>query len=363
MEKLFFIDAYAIIYRSYYAFINNPRINSKGLNTSAIMGFMNTLNEVITKEKPTHIGVAFDPGKTFRNEAFPEYKSQREETPEDIRKAVPIIKEILKAMHIPCLLVDNFEADDVIGTLATKAGEKGYETYMLTPDKDYGQLVSENVKIFRPRHGGGYETLDVKAVCEKYGITSPLQVIDILALMGDSADNFPGCPGVGPKTATTLINQFGSIEEMLARTSEIKGKLREKVESHADDIKMSKFLATIRKDVPIELDLEKLKLVDADDEKLQKLFTELEFKTLADKILKKPFTKKTPVNLEGDLFGLFANESPDEPKYASFETLETTSVDYQLIDNEEDRLRIYDFIRTLSVLTRRPLQSRRSMPN
>ena len=245
MEKLFFIDAYAIIYRSYYAFINNPRINSKGLNTSAIVGFMNTLNEVITKEKPTHIGVAFDPGKTFRNEAFPEYKSQREETPEDIRKAVPIIKEILEAMHIPCLLVDNFEADDVIGTLATKAGEKGYETYMLTPDKDYGQLVSENVKIFRPRHGGGYETLDAKAVCEKYGITSPLQVIDILALMGDSADNFPGCPGVGPKTATTLINQFGSIEEMLARTSEIKGKLREKVESHADDIKMSKFLATI----------------------------------------------------------------------------------------------------------------------
>ncbi len=351
MEKLFFIDAYAIIYRSYYAFINNPRINSKGLNTSAIVGFMNTLNEVITKEKPTHIGVAFDPGKTFRNEAFPEYKSQREETPEDIRKAVPIIKEILEAMHIPCLLVDNFEADDVIGTLATKASEKGYETYMLTPDKDYGQLVSENVKIFRPRHGGGYETLDAKAVCEKYGITSPLQVIDILALMGDSADNFPGCPGVGPKTATTLINQFGSIEEMLARTSEIKGKLREKVESHADDIKMSKFLATIRKDVPIELDLEKLKLVDADDEKLQKLFTELEFKTLADKILKKPFTKKTPVNLEGDLFGLFANESPDEPKYVSFETLETTSVDYQLIDNEEDRLRIYDFIRTFEIIS------------
>lgn len=351
MEKLFFIDAYAIIYRSYYAFINNPRINSKGLNTSAIVGFMNTLNEVITKEKPTHIGVAFDPGKTFRNEAFPEYKSQREETPEDIRKAVPIIKEILEAMHIPCLLVDNFEADDVIGTLATKAGEKGYETYMLTPDKDYGQLVSENVKIFRPRHGGGYETLDAKAVCEKYGITSPLQVIDILALMGDSADNFPGCPGVGPKTATTLINQFGSIEEMLARTSEIKGKLREKVESHADDIKMSKFLATIRKDVPIELDLEKLKLVDADDEKLQKLFTELEFKTLADKILKKPFIKKIPVNLEGDLFGLFANESPDEPKYASFETLETTSVDYQLIDNEEDRLHVYDFIRTFEIIS------------
>lgn len=351
MEKLFFIDAYAIIYRSYYAFINNPRINSKGLNTSAIVGFMNTLNEVITKEKPTHIGVAFDPGKTFRNEVFPEYKSQREETPEDIRKAVPIIKDILEAMHIPCLLVDNFEADDVIGTLATKAGEKGYETYMLTPDKDYGQLVTENVKIFRPRHGGGYETLDEKAVCEKYGITSPLQVIDILALMGDSADNFPGCPGVGPKTATTLIKQFGSIDEMLTRTSEIKGKLREKVESHADDIKTSKFLATIRKDVPIELDLDQLKLVDADEEKLEKLFAELEFKTLTEKILKKPLVKKTAVNLEGDLFGFFTDESPDDSKYASFETLETASVEYKLIDNEKDRCDFYDFIRTFEIIS------------
>jgi len=346
MDKLFFIDAYAIIYRSYYAFINNPRINSKGLNTSAIMGFMNTLNEVLNKEKPTHIGVAFDHGKTFRNDAFPEYKAQREETPEDIKKAVPIIKNILEAMHIPCLQVDNFEADDVIGTLAYKAGKQGIETYMLTPDKDYGQLVSPNVKIFRPRHGGGYETLDETAVCEKYGITTPLQVIDILALQGDSADNFPGCPGVGPKTATQLVNQFGSIEEMLERTSEIKGKLREKVENAIEDIKMSKFLATIRTDVPIELDLQKLQVCDPDEEKLLDIFTDLEFKSLADKILKKRPQKPKTVNLEGDLFGFFADESPEEQKNASFETLESGDVDYQLIETEEDRQRICDFIRT-----------------
>ncbi len=351
MEKLFFIDAYAIIYRSYYAFINNPRINSKGLNTSAIMGFMNTLNEVLTKEKPTHLGVAFDHGKTFRNEAFPEYKAQREETPEDIKKSVPIIKEILEAMHIPCLQVDNFEADDVIGTLATKAGKQGIETYMLTPDKDYGQLVAPNVKIFRPRHGGGYETLDETAVCEKYGITTPLQVIDILALQGDSADNFPGCPGVGPKTATQLINQFGSIKEMLTRTSEIKGKMREKVESHIDDINMSLFLATIRTDVPIELEMEKLKVTDPDDQKLRALFTELEFKALADKFLKKSEPKPKTVNLEGDLFGFFTPDVQDEQKYASFEALENTDFKYELIENEADRLRICDFLRTFEIVS------------
>lgn len=351
MEKLFFIDAYAIIYRSYYAFINNPRINSKGLNTSAIMGFMNTLNEVLTKEKPTHLGVAFDHGKTFRNEAFPEYKAQREETPEDIKKSVPIIKEILEAMHIPCLQVDNFEADDVIGTLATKAGKLGIETYMLTPDKDYGQLVAPNVKIFRPRHGGGYETLDETAVCEKYGITTPLQVIDILALQGDSADNFPGCPGVGPKTATQLINQFGSIKEMLTRTSEIKGKMREKVESHIDDINMSLFLATIRTDVPIELEMEKLKVTDPDDQKLRSLFTELEFKALADKFLKKSEPKSKTVNLEGDLFGFFTPEGQDEPKIDSFESLENTDFKYELIETEADRLRICDFLRTFEILS------------
>lgn len=211
MDKLFLLDAYALIYRSYYAFMKNPRINSKGLNTSCIMGFCNTLNEILTKEKPTHIGVAFDHGKTFRHEAFPAYKAQREETPEDIKLSVPIIKNILDAYHIPILQVDGFEADDVIGTLATQAGEKNVETYMLTPDKDYGQLVKDNVYMYRPRHGGGYEKLGTKEIEEKYSITSPLQVIDLLALMGDSADNFPGCPGVGEKTAINSSTSLATL--------------------------------------------------------------------------------------------------------------------------------------------------------
>lgn len=247
MDKLFLLDAYALIYRSYYAFIKNPRINSKGMNTSAIMGFCNTLHEVMTKEKPTHLGVAFDPhGPTFRNEAYKQYKAQREETPEDIRAAVPIIKDILGAMHIPVLEVAGYEADDVIGTLAKKAGEMGLDTYMLTPDKDYGQLVGGNVKMFRPRHGGGYETLDEEGVKEKYGINSPLQVIDLLGLMGDSADNIPGCPGVGEKTAVKLINQFGGITALLQRTDELKGALKKKVEENKEQIEFSKFLATIK---------------------------------------------------------------------------------------------------------------------
>jgi len=346
MEKLFLIDAYAIIYRSYYAFIKNPRINSKGLNTSAIIGFMNTLNEVLVKEKPTHIAVAFDHGKTFRNDAYPEYKAQREETPEDIRLAVPIIKQLMEAMHIPCLQADGFEADDIIGTLAIKAGSQGIETYMLTPDKDYGQLVRDNVFIYRPRHGGGYEILDEKAVCEKYGITSPLQVIDILALMGDAADNFPGCPGVGPKTATQLIAQFGTIENMLDNTQDIKGKLREKVENAVEDIRMSKFLATIRTDVPVDLDLEDMTTKDPDDDKLASLFAELEFKTLADKILKKPEPTQKNANLQPDLFGLFPTEYAGDENKSSFETLENTPHDYQLIDNEAGMTKIYDFLRT-----------------
>ena len=289
MDKLFLFDAYALIYRAYYAFIKNPRINSKGLNTSAVMGFVNTLQEIINKEHPTHIGVAFDHGKTFRNEAFPEYKAQREETPEDIKRSVPIIKQLLEAWHIPCLQVDGFEADDVIGTLAMKSGISGIETYMLTPDKDYGQLVRENVFQFRPRHGGGYEKMGPAEVCAKYGIESTDQVIDLLALMGDSADNFPGCPGVGEKTAVKLITEFGSIDNLLLHSDQIKGKLREKVESHVDDIRMSKFLATIRTDVPIELDMDSLLLRDPDEEKLRALFNELEFRTLADKILPRNF--------------------------------------------------------------------------
>ena len=351
MDRLFLLDAYALIYRSYYAFLKNPRINSKGLNTSAIMGFVNTLNEVITKEQPTYMAVAFDHGKTFRHKAFPAYKAQREETPEDIRASVPIIKDILEAYHIPVLQADGFEADDVIGTLATAAGREGIETYMLTADKDYGQLVGGNVYIYRPRHGGGYDTLGESEVTQKYGIATTAQVIDLLALMGDSADNFPGCPGVGEKTAAKLITQFGSIDNMLAHTDEIKGKLREKVEGAVDDIRMSRFLATIRTDVPIALDLEKMKMTSPDEEQLEKIFQELEFRALTDKIIKK--VKNTPKNddLQLDLFGEFAAESQGEPKNASILGLKETPHDYQLIESEEEARKIRDYFLTKEILS------------
>ena len=352
MQKLFLLDAYALIYRSYYAFIKNPRINSKGLNTSAIMGFLNTLNEVLTKEKPTHIGVAFDPhGPTFRSEAFPAYKAQREETPEDIRKAVPIIKDLLKAYRIPILQVDGFEADDVIGTLAEKAGSIGVETYMLTPDKDYGQLVRDNVFIYRPRHGGGYETMGPKEVCAKYNIPSPMAVIDLLALMGDSADNFPGCPGVGEKTAAKLIDEFGSIEQLLARSSEIKGKLREKVEQHVEDIKMSYFLATIKTDVPIELDMESLKLVEPNENELGKLLIELEMKSFADRVLKKDKKPQKVVNQQLDLFAEFAADGQATSENSSFETVKTTPHNYKLVENQEDLKKLCDYFLTNKILS------------
>ena len=350
MNKLFLLDAYALIYRAYYAFIKNPRINSKGMNTSAVMGFVNTLNEILTKEQPTHIGVAFDHGKTFRDEAFPSYKAQREETPEDIRASVPIIKQIIKAMHIPVLQVDGFEADDVIGTLATKAGKAGITTYMLTPDKDYGQLVSDNVFMFRPRHGGGYETMGPSEVCEKYNLSSTSQVIDLLALMGDSADNFPGCPGVGPKTAAKLIAEFGSIDNMLANSSKIKGKLREKVESAVDDIRMSKFLATIRTDVPIDLNLDELKIEEPDFTKLAEIFTELEFKSLLDKFIKKPQPQPKVANMQLDLFAENPTNDAVSTEFSSFESLKTTPHEYKLIDTEEDARKLFDFFITKQIL-------------
>ena len=351
MNKLFLIDAYALIYRSYYALIKNPRINSKGFNTSAVMGFVNTLNEIMTKEQPTHIAVAFDHGKTFRDEAFPQYKAQREETPEDIRRSVPVIKDIIAAMHIPAVQADGFEADDVIGTLATKAGAEGVETYMLTPDKDYGQLVRDNVFIFRPRHGGGYEKMGPAEVCAKYAIDSPLRVIDLLALMGDSADNFPGCPGVGEKTAAKLIDQFGDVENMLSHTADIKGKLREKVEAAVDDIRISKFLATIRTDVPIELDLDSMKLAEPDEQKLREIFNELEFKTLADKLLNKSKNKQKSANQQLDFFAEFPTDEPEDSKFASFEALQTAPHEYQLIENEEDARKILDFFLTKKILS------------
>ena len=358
MDKLFLIDAYALIYRSYYAFINNPRINSKGLNTSAVMGFCNTLNEVLTKEQPSHIGVAFDHGLTFRNEAFPQYKAQREETPEDIKLSVPIIKDILTAYHIPVLQVDGFEADDVIGTLALKAGQQGVDTYMLTPDKDYAQLVRSNVYMYRPRHGGGYETMGPDEVNQKYNISSPLQVIDLLALMGDSADNFPGCPGVGEKTASKLINEFGTVEQLLENTAQLKGKMREKVEAAVEDIKMSKFLATIRTDVPVELDLEQLRLKEPDATKLQEIFTELEFKSFATRLLNNAEKPKKVENRQLSLFDEPAMAEADNNLFeaqsaasANRQTLETTPHEYHLVQTEADMQALVTLLSTADVIS------------
>ena len=352
MDKLILIDAYALIYRSYYAFIKNPRINSKGQNTSAIIGFCNTLNEVLQKEQPTHVGVAFDPhGPTFRSEAFPAYKAQRDATPEDIHMAVPVIKRILAAWHIPVLQVDGFEADDIIGTLAKKADSIGIKCYMLTPDKDYGQLVTQLANIYRPRHGGGYEIMGPKEVCEKYGISSPTQVIDLLALMGDSADNFPGCPGIGEKTAAKLIGEFGSVDQLLSRTDELKGATQKKITEHVDDIRMSQFLATIRTDVPIELDMESLKLNEPDTEELTKIYTELEFKQLIDRLLKKTQKTVTPANAQLDLFAEFPADRAELPENVSFDTLKTVAHNYQLVENEEELLKLYDYFRTKQILS------------
>ena len=333
MDKLFLLDAYALIYRAYYAFIKNPRINSKGMNTSAVMGFCNTLHEVLSKEKPQYIGVAFDPhGPTFRSEAYAEYKAQREETPEDIRRSVPIIKEVLAAMRIPVLEAEGFEADDVIGTLAMKAGKAGVKTYMLTPDKDYGQLVGGNVVMFRPRHGGGYETLDEDGVCQKYGLASTAQVVDLLGLMGDSADNIPGCPGVGEKTAVKLLAQFGSVDALLQRTAELKGALKKKVEENAGQIRFSKFLATIRTDVPIELDLDALRVTEPDTDALRKIFMELEFKTLLDKFLNNRENIKNNANQQLDLFAEIPADGQVGAEKSILRTLTDTPHTYKLID-------------------------------
>ena len=371
MAKLFLLDAYALIYRAYYGFIKNPRINSKGENTSAVLGFVNTLEEILTKENPEYIGVAFDPhGPTFRHETFTEYKAQREETPEGIRFAVPIIKDVLKAYRIPVLEVQGFEADDVIGTLAKQSESIGkLDTYMMTPDKDYGQLVAKNVKMYKPRFDGGFDILGEKEVKEKYGINDVKQVIDLLGLMGDSSDNYPGCPGVGEKTAVKLINEFGSIENLLSHTDQLKGAMKKKVEEHVEDIKMSKFLATIRTDVPITLDLESLKRDSIDEDALKEIFERLEFRTLLRKKLGSnesyaavPPTPSTSSNKKkgqmGDLFSgdLFeetlqspqtlSSQASENPKFtdtgqgdlffSNLSDLTTTPHNYQLIDSEEE---------------------------
>lgn len=353
MEKLFLLDAYALIYRAYYAFIKNPRINSKGFNTSAILGFVNTLEDVLKKENPSHIGVAFDPaGPTFRHVAFEQYKAQREETPEAIRLSVPIIKEIINAYRIPILEVPGYEADDVIGTLATEAGKRGIQTYMMTPDKDYGQLVSDNVFIYRPKYGDKeFEVMGVEQVKAKFDIQSPSQVIDMLGLMGDASDNIPGCPGVGEKTAQKLIAEYGSIENLLEHVEDLKGALRTKVENNKEMITFSKFLATIKIDVPIELKMEELVREQADEEALRKIFEEMEFRTLIERVLKTE--KKQPVNAptQGNLFDLFADEGTVEEKYSNLARLETLNYDYQLIDTEEKRSELLQKLLTKEILS------------
>ena len=359
MDKLFLLDAYALIYRAYYAFIKNPRINSKGFNTSAIMVFINTLEDVLKKENPTHIGSAFDPkGPTFRHEAFEQYKAQREETPEVIRESVPVIKEFIKAYNIPIFEVPGYEADDVIGTLAKQAEKRGIVTYMMTPDKDYGQLVSETTFIYRPKYGDKeFEVMGVERVKEKFGIASTKQVIDLLGLMGDSSDNIPGCPGVGEKTAQKLIAQFGSIENLLEKTEELKGALKTKVEENREKILFSKFLATIKTDVPIELDMESLKRERANEEELDRLFDFYELRALKERVKKVSTTlslfdepqampqtqtttsskkTKTQEAIQGSLFDFFPTEYAGEEKKSSHLTLKEVQHTYKLIDNKED---------------------------
>ena len=359
MEKLFLLDAYALIYRAYYALMKNPRINSKGFNTSAILGFINTLEDVLKKEKPTHIGIAFDPkGPTFRHEAYEQYKAQREETPEVIRESVPVIKEFIKAYNIPIFEVPGYEADDVIGTLAKQAEKRGIITYMMTPDKDYGQLVSDTTFIYRPKYGDKeYEVMGVERVKEKFGIENTLQVIDLLGLMGDSSDNIPGCPGVGEKTAQKLIAQFGSIENMLKNTEELKGALKIKVEENKEKIIFSKFLATIKTDVPIELDMDSLKREAANDEELTRLFDFYELRALKERVKKNQqapslfddfasepkqpasgATKKTAQNtaIQGSLFDFFATDDTIEEKKSSHLSLKDVQHIYKLVDTEKD---------------------------
>ena len=353
MNKLFLLDAYALIYRAYYALIRNPRINSKGMNTSAIMGFVNTLNEVITKENPTHIAVAFDPsGPTFRHEAYAEYKAQREECPEDIKNAVPIIKKILNAWNIKILEVSGYEADDVIGTVALIAGKNGITTYMLTPDKDYGQLVRDNVYMYRPKFGNaGYDVMGVEEVKQKYELSTPLQVIDLLGLMGDASDNIPGCPGVGEKTAIKLIKEFGSIDNLVANTEQLKGAMKKKVEENKEKILFSKFLATIKTDVPMELNLDDLKIQEPNEEELRKIFEELEFKTLIDRVLKKTQKTQKKADSQLDLFAEFATKDEESSENSSYTSLKDTPHEYKLIDNENEIRNLFDFLMTFEIVS------------
>ena len=320
MKTLLLIDAYAMIYRAYYAFIRAPRMNSRGENTSAIFGFVVTLEDLIKRVKPSHLAVAFDPaGPTFRHEAFEQYKAQRQETPEDIRWAVPRIKQLLEAMNIPLLQVDGYEADDVIGTLAHQAEKEGFEVYMATPDKDYGQLVTEHVFMYRPRHTGGFEKMGPQEVCEKYGLQTQAQVVDLLGLMGDSSDNIPGCKGVGEKTAVQLLQQFGSIENLLNNTDQLKGALQRKVQEQVENIRFSKFLATIKTDVPISFDAQSLLCQEKDWERLAPLYRELEFNSLL---------KQAPASLANTPLPIAKGSKKTKPQEATldlFAAMETAT--------------------------------------
>lgn len=352
MKKFYLLDAYALIYRAYYGLIRSPRINSKGQNTSAIFGFLTTLNEVLQKEQPDLLAIGFDPaGHTFRHELFPEYKAQREATPEDIKKAVPIIKDLIKAYRIPILEVPGFEADDVIGTMAKAAVREGYEVRMITPDKDYAQLVEPNLLMQRPGHGNApWEILGPQEVCEKYGLQSPLQVIDYLALMGDAADNIPGCPGVGPKTATTLLQQFGSCEDIITHSSELKGAVRKKIEEHVDEIKLSKVLTTIKTDVPLQYDFEQFKIEEPDKEALRQIFTELEFRSFLTKLDgPQKSSKSAPVELS--LFGSESTEDKGDDSERLFSRLENLSYEYKLVDNETEAKELADFLLTNEIFS------------
>ncbi|MGM9759143.1 MAG: DNA polymerase I [Parabacteroides sp.] len=343
--KLFLIDAYALIYRSYYAFLKAPRINSKGVNTSAVFGFVNSLEDVLKRENPTHVAIGFDPsGPTFRHEAYEQYKAQREETPEVIRQSVPIIKEIIQAYNIPIVEVAGFEADDVIGTLSKQAAAQGFDVYMMTPDKDYGQLVADHIYMYRPKFGGDYEVLGVPEVLEKYGLHSTEQVIDLLGLMGDTADNIPGCPGVGEKTAAKLLDQFGSIENLLAHTDQLKGAQKRKVEENAEQIRFSKFLATIRTDVPITFEANQYLRREPDKERLKDIYTDLEFRTFINKLF--PEEKKAAPQgpVQGSLFDLFPTEGTDDSKYSTLTDLKSTPHTYYLADNEKKQADLARFL-------------------
>lgn len=337
MNKLYLLDAYALIYRAYYALIQKPRINSKGMNTSAIYGFVNTLEEVKTLFSPTHLAVAFDPaGKTFRHEIYEPYKAQRQETPEDIRKSVPVIKDIIRAYNIPILEVEHYEADDVIGTAASRFASADTEVYMLTPDKDYGQLVGQNIWMLRPMKGGTFEKLGPDEINAKYGIDSPKKVIDLLGLMGDSSDNIPGCPGVGEKTAVTLIKQFGGIDALLSGKDQLKGALKNKVTDYEQQILLSRDLATIRTDIPLPFSLDELKLHDIDREEVRKLFSELEFRSLLSRVLGEGKKSARSVQIEGDLFAINPTEDTEVQKKTNLRGLNSVTHTYKLVEDEEE---------------------------